>query len=123
MRLVFLDDVCDDERALPPPGDAVTVEDVEFRKDDARLESTEPLREIVDDEGPEGGGSSPGCYIPSFAAVKSADDLPLGELEGGGIVLMRWGKNRSVAKELKACSDQPERRVGISETHHIECDP
>ena len=41
--------------------------------------------------------------LPCFAAVKSADDLPLGELEGGGIVLMRWGKDRSVAEELKAC--------------------
>ena len=47
MRLDF-PIVCDDEKALPPTGDAVTVE---VRKDDARLELTEPLREIVDDEG------------------------------------------------------------------------
>ena len=41
--------------------------------------------------------------LPCFAVVKRADDLPLGELDGGGIVLMRWGGNRSVAEELKAC--------------------
>ena len=29
-----------------------------------------------------------------------ADDLPLGELEGGGIVLMKWGCDRSVAERL-----------------------
>ena len=57
----FLDDVCDDERALLPTGDAVTVEGVEFRKDDAALMPTllaEPLRGIVGDEGFVGGGSS-----------------------------------------------------------------
>ena len=54
----ILDDVCNDERALLPTGDAVTVEDVEFRKDDARLELTERLRERVGDEGSVGGGGS-----------------------------------------------------------------
>ena len=41
--------------------------------------------------------------LPCFAAVSSADDLPLGEPEGGGMVLMRWGRDRSVEEELKAC--------------------
>ena len=45
-------------RGLPPPGDAVPVEDVEFRKDDARLKLREPLQEIVGDEGSMGGGRS-----------------------------------------------------------------
>ena len=53
MRLDFRI-VCDDEKALPPTGDAITVE---VRKDDARLGSTGPLREIVGDEESVGGGS------------------------------------------------------------------
>jgi hypothetical protein len=54
----FLNDVCDDESALlpSPRGEAVTVEDVEVRKDGARLELTEPLRESVGDAAPAGGG-------------------------------------------------------------------
>jgi hypothetical protein len=39
----------EDESAFPPPEVAVTVEDVEVRKEDARLESTEPRRERVGD--------------------------------------------------------------------------
>ena len=35
----------DGESAFPPPGEVETVEDVEVRKEDARLESTEPRRE------------------------------------------------------------------------------
>ena len=101
------------------------VKGVEVPKDDALLELTERLRERVDDEGSEVHSRDlcmPRSHIgsvqeslsrrwrialsswplPCFATVKSADDLPLGELEGGGIVLMRWGKNRSVAEELDA---------------------
>jgi hypothetical protein len=37
----------DGECAFPPPGEADTVEDVEVRKEDARLESMEPRRESV----------------------------------------------------------------------------
>ena len=39
-------------------GEAITVEDVEVRKEGARLELTEPLRETVGDAAPEGGGGS-----------------------------------------------------------------
>ena len=38
----------------------------------------------------------------AFTAVKRADDLALGELEGGGMVLMKFGSDRSVARELEA---------------------
>jgi hypothetical protein len=38
------------EGAFPPPEVAVMVEDVEVRKEGARLESTEPRRESVGDE-------------------------------------------------------------------------
>jgi hypothetical protein len=44
----------DDESAFPPPGEVDTVEDVEVRKEDVRLESTEPRRERA------GGGSADG---------------------------------------------------------------
>jgi hypothetical protein len=56
----IFDDVWDDESALLPPprgAAAVTVEDVEVRKEDARLELTEPLRESVGDAASAGGGS------------------------------------------------------------------
>jgi hypothetical protein len=55
----FFDDVCDDESPLlPPPRGAavVTVEDVEVRKEAARLELTEPLRESVGEAASGGGG-------------------------------------------------------------------
>ena len=50
-----------------------------------------------------------------FVAVNSAHDLPLGEPEGGGMVSMRWGRDRSVEEELKATSGD----VG---EHDVECD-
>ena len=53
----FFDDVWDDESPLPPTGVAVTVEDVEVRKEEARLELTKPLRERLGDPGSVGGGS------------------------------------------------------------------
>ena len=53
----FFDDVWDDESPLPPTGVAVTVEDVEVRKEDACLELTEPLCERLGDPGSTGGGS------------------------------------------------------------------
>ena len=42
---------------LLPTGEAVTIEDVEVRKEDARLELTEPPRERQGDPGSDGGGS------------------------------------------------------------------
>jgi hypothetical protein len=38
-----------------------------------------------------------------FCGGQQSRRLALGELEGGGMVLMRWGRDRSVAEELKAC--------------------
>ena len=49
------DEVWGDESALPLAGVAVTVEDIEVRKEDARLELTEPLRESTGESA--GGGS------------------------------------------------------------------
>ena len=40
----LFDDICGDESAL---GEAITVDDVEVRKEGAHLELTEPLRETV----------------------------------------------------------------------------
>ena len=67
--------------------------------------------------------------LSCFAAVNSADDLPLGELEGGGIALMRWGNNRwtcrrraeSVLKSAREMSTMSGDAV-MSERHDIECD-
>ena len=57
----LFDDVCGDESAL---GEAITVDDVEVRKEGARLELTEPLRETLG-EVPRGRGSyQPGCCTP-----------------------------------------------------------
>ena len=107
-----MDDVWDDESPLSPTGVAVTVEDVEVQKEDTHLKLTETLRERLGDPGSIGGGSEPGMLhaeepdwvgafvggriavkevlhclskwpLPCFAAVNSADDLPLGEPEGG----------------------------------------
>ena len=38
-----------------------------------------------------------------FCGGQEADDLPLRELEGGGMVLMRRGNDRSAAGGSKAC--------------------
>ena len=41
------------------------------------------------------------CFY--FYGVWSRDgDLPLGELEGEGVVLMRWRRDRSMAEKLKS---------------------
>ena len=63
---------------MPPTGDAVTVEDVEFPKDDAHLELTEPLRERVGDEEP----------MRFIAGVLHAEELNwVGASVGGRIVV------------------------------------
>ena len=38
-----------------------------------------------------------------FCSGQQCDDLPLGEPEGVGMVLMRQGRDRSVEEELKVC--------------------
>ncbi|KAF8262722.1 hypothetical protein EI94DRAFT_1704558 [Lactarius quietus] len=119
----FLDDVWDDKSALLPTGVmAVTVKDIKVQKEAAHLEFTDPLLEsimvgVLHDKEPNGVGALVGggitvkevahCLVEMaftvFAAVSRADDLPLGKLEGGGIVLIRWGRDRSMAEALKVC--------------------
>ena len=40
-----------------------------------------------------------GMAFTVFCGGQEANDLPLRELEGGGIVWMRWGNDRSAAEK------------------------
>lgn len=101
---------------MPSGGEvAVTVEDVEVRKEDARFELRESLRESFGAVA--SGGRSfvarvlyaqepnrVGIFVGDVEEVERTCTVfcgGQGELEGEGMVLMSWGRDRSVAEACK----------------------